>query len=361
MSSGIEARQRERVARGGAAARRARRRRSGSASTPPEHQRRAAVPTQARPAAPVRAQGARGPRGRPWIAARSWTAAATPTPPPSSAHSDGEGEPQLEAREARRGAGRPAPSRPRRAAARRQEHGGSAQQGEGAEAGLAAWHPLYCPRRMPEQKTDRAAQPHRAPDRAEGRLQEAQLASSPTTRRTSRKGGTFIKTKKPLPIGTRFLFKLTVPQREAPFELLGEVVWSKADGEEPGMGIRFIYSDDTQRADFEGVVEQLMADSLGRGAHREAPQQAAAARELRRSPARGAAGRGAAGAARPARRPRRGRRAPPTPAAATDMTAEDYVLRRCRGRSCVLHGRLRGRAPGGGGDRRHRPTRAPAG
>ncbi|WP_224245999.1 TIGR02266 family protein [Hyalangium gracile] len=77
------------------------------------------------------------------------------------------------------------------------------------------------------------------------------------------KGGTFIKTKKPLAIGTRFLFKLTVPQREAPFELLGEVVWSKADGDEPGMGIRFIYNSDTQRSEFEGVVEKLMADSLG--------------------------------------------------------------------------------------------------
>ena len=29
------------------------------------------------------------------------------------------------------------------------------------------------------------------------------------------------------------------------------------------MGIRFIYSSDGQRVDFEGVVEQLMADSLG--------------------------------------------------------------------------------------------------
>src|SRR3954454_12051756 len=77
------------------------------------------------------------------------------------------------------------------------------------------------------------------------------------------KGGTFIKTKKPLPIGTRFLFKLTVPQRGDPFELLGEVVRSQTDGEEPGMGIRFIYSTDTQRSDFEGVVEQLMSSSLG--------------------------------------------------------------------------------------------------
>ena len=77
------------------------------------------------------------------------------------------------------------------------------------------------------------------------------------------KGGTFIKTKKPLPIGTRFLFKLTVPQREAPFELLGEVVLSKGDTEEPGMGIRFIYNGNSQRGEFEGVVERLMADSLG--------------------------------------------------------------------------------------------------
>lgn len=77
------------------------------------------------------------------------------------------------------------------------------------------------------------------------------------------KGGTFIKTKKPLPIGTRFLFKLTVPRRDEPFELLGEVVWSQGDGEEPGMGIRFIYQDDAQREAFEAVVEALMADSLG--------------------------------------------------------------------------------------------------
>lgn len=77
------------------------------------------------------------------------------------------------------------------------------------------------------------------------------------------KGGTFIKTKKPLPLGTRFLFKLSVPQRPAPFELLGEVVWSTNEGEEPGMGIKFVYSLPEQRTDFEGVVEQLMADSLG--------------------------------------------------------------------------------------------------
>ncbi|HXN40404.1 MAG TPA: TIGR02266 family protein [Myxococcaceae bacterium] len=77
------------------------------------------------------------------------------------------------------------------------------------------------------------------------------------------KGGTFIKTEKPLAIGTRFLFRLTIPHRDAPFEVLGEVVWSKTEPPDPGMGIRFIYEHDTQRSEFESIVEQLMEESLG--------------------------------------------------------------------------------------------------
>ena len=61
------------------------------------------------------------------------------------------------------------------------------------------------------------------------------------------KGGTFIKTKKALPLGTRFLFRLTVPGREKPFELSGEVVHATASGDEPGMGIRFVWSEDEAR------------------------------------------------------------------------------------------------------------------
>ncbi|RPH67241.1 MAG: TIGR02266 family protein [Myxococcaceae bacterium] len=78
------------------------------------------------------------------------------------------------------------------------------------------------------------------------------------------KGGTFIKTKKPLPVGTRFLFKLSIPGRGEPFELLGEVAWSNAEGDDAGMGIRFVYADDTQRFSFDDVVERLMSESLGR-------------------------------------------------------------------------------------------------
>ena len=116
---------------------------------------------------------------------------------------------------------------------------------------------------MAEQKTGSEGRQHaRAPIELKVDYKKLNSFFADYTKNIS-KGGTFIKTKKPLPIGTRFLFKLTVPQREAPFELLGEVVWSKGDVEEPGMGIRFIYSDDGQRAEFEGVVERLMSDSLG--------------------------------------------------------------------------------------------------
>lgn len=116
---------------------------------------------------------------------------------------------------------------------------------------------------MSEQKTGSESRQHgRAPIELKVDYKKLNSFFADYTKNIS-KGGTFIKTKKPLPIGTRFLFKLSVPNREAPFELLGEVVWSKAEAEEPGMGIRFIYSGDSQRVEFERVVERLMADSLG--------------------------------------------------------------------------------------------------
>jgi type IV pilus assembly protein PilZ len=115
---------------------------------------------------------------------------------------------------------------------------------------------------MAEQKGPDARKEPRAPIELKVDYKKLNSFFADYTKNIS-KGGTFIKTKKPLPIGTQFLFKLTVPQRSDPFELLGEVVWSQTDGEEPGMGIRFIYTNDGQRSDFEGVVEQLMSSSLG--------------------------------------------------------------------------------------------------
>jgi len=87
------------------------------------------------------------------------------------------------------------------------------------------------------------------------------------------KGGTFIKTERPLDIGTIFLFKLLIPSQTVPLALRGEVRWVVKDGSprpheiaadhDPGMGIRFMYDDPDQRRGLEEVVEKMMIDSLG--------------------------------------------------------------------------------------------------
>jgi type IV pilus assembly protein PilZ len=87
------------------------------------------------------------------------------------------------------------------------------------------------------------------------------------------KGGTFIKTDKPLDIGTLFLFRLQLPAQAAPLAFRGEVRWVVRDGEPPppgidpghdlGMGIRFVYDNSEQRRALERIVEKMMVDSLG--------------------------------------------------------------------------------------------------
>ncbi len=94
------------------------------------------------------------------------------------------------------------------------------------------------------------------------------------------KGGTFIRTTKPLDVGTEFVFKLFVPKLEEPLRIRGQVKWVITEDDcarardaggggggdaslEPGMGIRFIYRDDEERREVERTVERLMVDSLG--------------------------------------------------------------------------------------------------
>jgi type IV pilus assembly protein PilZ len=82
------------------------------------------------------------------------------------------------------------------------------------------------------------------------------------------RGGTFIKTGKPLNVGTKFIFKLQIPSLDEPIVLNGKVKWivTAEDGTEDspaGMGIKFVYKDQNQREQVEKKVERLMIDSLG--------------------------------------------------------------------------------------------------
>lgn len=89
------------------------------------------------------------------------------------------------------------------------------------------------------------------------------------------KGGTFIKTPRPLEVGTEFTFKLSVPRLNDPLVLKGCVRWIVEEAEagsdpsrpEPGMGIQFLYRDDEERGAVDRVVEALIVQELGERAY----------------------------------------------------------------------------------------------
>jgi type IV pilus assembly protein PilZ len=83
------------------------------------------------------------------------------------------------------------------------------------------------------------------------------------------KGGTFIKTARPLAIGTRCQFSFTLPALSDPLVLEGEVTWilpveaAQARNEDPGMGVRFVFASAAAQREFEELVERMLEDSLG--------------------------------------------------------------------------------------------------
>ena len=82
------------------------------------------------------------------------------------------------------------------------------------------------------------------------------------------RGGTFIGTERPLPMGTEFVFALDVPGLEGPLRIRGKVIWiteavDATKANPAGMGIEFQYRDDRDRRDTEAVVERLLARELG--------------------------------------------------------------------------------------------------
>src|SRR5262245_37009988 len=115
-------------------------------------------------------------------------------------------------------------------------------------------------------RTDRRKYP-RAP--IELRVEYKRLNSffADYTRNIS-KGGTFIRTTKPLEIGAEFVFKLLVPKLAHPLVLHGKVQWvvrteESTRDQDPGMGIGFVYHSDEDREEIERTVEKLMVESLG--------------------------------------------------------------------------------------------------
>jgi type IV pilus assembly protein PilZ len=84
------------------------------------------------------------------------------------------------------------------------------------------------------------------------------------------KGGTFIKTTRPLPVGTRCHFAFTLPALSDPVMIEGEVSWIRtaddatASHSDAGMGVKFVFAGAAAQKQFEALVERLMEDSLGR-------------------------------------------------------------------------------------------------
>jgi type IV pilus assembly protein PilZ len=81
-------------------------------------------------------------------------------------------------------------------------------------------------------------------------------------------GGTFVETPHPLPIGTEFMFQMTLPGHPEQLALRGEVRWivtpEQATVDQPaGMGVRFLFDSDEAREQLERTVEALMRETLG--------------------------------------------------------------------------------------------------
>jgi type IV pilus assembly protein PilZ len=82
------------------------------------------------------------------------------------------------------------------------------------------------------------------------------------------KGGTFIRTTKPLDVGTEFVFVLSVPSHQTQLELKGEVIWTVTEeastlDNPAGMGIKFKFDDQADKDQVDEVVGKLMDEALG--------------------------------------------------------------------------------------------------
>jgi type IV pilus assembly protein PilZ len=82
------------------------------------------------------------------------------------------------------------------------------------------------------------------------------------------RGGTFIRTERPMEVGTALRFSIEAPGLGEPVVLRGSVRWVVHPGEgsderPAGMGIEFAFESDAAKARLEARLDRLMAASLG--------------------------------------------------------------------------------------------------
>jgi type IV pilus assembly protein PilZ len=85
------------------------------------------------------------------------------------------------------------------------------------------------------------------------------------------RGGTFIRTDRPLPAETVLSFTIEAPRLGEPILLRGVVRWTvepgQAGADRPaGMGIEFVFDSPEQKAALEDRLDRLMVEALGAAA-----------------------------------------------------------------------------------------------
>jgi uncharacterized protein (TIGR02266 family) len=77
------------------------------------------------------------------------------------------------------------------------------------------------------------------------------------------RGGLFINSRTPLPVGTTVRLIISLPDAAFPFDLTGRVTrvaeFDNATNEVPGMGLEFVDIDEDKRARIERFVDKLRA------------------------------------------------------------------------------------------------------
>ena len=124
----------------------------------------------------------------------------------------------------------------------------------------------------PPNETDESREDPRAPVVLRVEYTRLNSCIADYTKNISR-GGTFIHTVKPLPVGSEFIFVFIMPGSkndggDSPtsrrLAMRGKVRWVKSTpAEDAGMGIEFVFADDGERESVRAFVETVMLEALG--------------------------------------------------------------------------------------------------